>query len=115
MLHERQQSGLPPFTSLALLRAEAAKAELARDFLSAAAELAGTAAGTLADAVTMYPPVPHSVPRVADVDRMQMLVESASRPALQRFLSAWLPLLHTLRASHRGVLRWAVDVDPTAI
>ena len=44
-----------------------------------------------------------------------MLVESASRPALQRLLAAWTPPLHALRAAHRGVLRWAVDVDPLAI
>ena len=111
LLEERRQTGLPPFSSLALLRAEAAKAEVARDFLAAAAELAGT----LPESVTLYPPVPHAVPRVADVERMQMLVESSSRPALQRMLAGWLPLLHALRSSHRGVLRWAVDVDPSAI
>jgi primosomal protein N' (replication factor Y) len=44
-----------------------------------------------------------------------MLVESASRPALQRFLAAWLPRLHMLRRSRKGLARWAVDVDPLAI
>jgi primosomal protein N' (replication factor Y) len=34
---------------------------------------------------------------------------------LQAVLGAWLPGLHELRAQHRGVLRWAVDVDPLAI
>jgi len=52
---------------------------------------------------------------VADVERMQMLLESASRGALQRLLALWLPQLHGLRATHKGVLRWAVDVDPLAI
>jgi len=52
---------------------------------------------------------------------MQMLVESASRGALQRFLARWLPALHDLRRGHAGraaperILRWAVDVDPSAI
>ena len=44
-----------------------------------------------------------------------MLVESPARPALQRMLAAWLPGLHGLRAQHKGLLRWAVDVDPLAI
>ncbi len=44
-----------------------------------------------------------------------MLVESPSRAALQRALAAWLPQLQGLRASHKAVLRWAVDVDPLAI
>ena len=64
--------------------------------------------------VTLYPAVPPPVARVAGVERMQMLIESASRVALQRLLSNGLPELHALRARHR-VLRWAVDVDPLAI
>jgi primosomal protein N' (replication factor Y) (superfamily II helicase) len=63
----------------------------------------------------MYPPVPPPIARVADVERIQMLVESAARPALQRFLQAWQPVLHRLRPAHKGVLRWAVDVDPMGI
>jgi primosomal protein N' (replication factor Y) len=46
---------------------------------------------------------------------MQMLVESPSRAALQRMLAAWVPGLQALRSVHKGVLRWAVDVDPLAI
>jgi len=42
-------------------------------------------------------------------------VESPSRVALQRLLAAWLPQLHALRAQHKGLIRWAVDVDPLAI
>jgi primosomal protein N' (replication factor Y) len=63
----------------------------------------------------VYPPVPLTVSRVADLERMQMLIESASRTRLQRFLAAWLPHLHELRHETRGLARWAVDVDPLAI
>ena len=59
--------------------------------------------------------MPPPVAKVADVERMQMLVESPSRRVLQRMLAAWLPGLHELRARHKGLLRWAVDVDPLAI
>jgi len=52
---------------------------------------------------------------VAGVERLQMLLESPSRPALQRFLAAWLPELHALRPAHKGLARWAIDVDPLAI
>ena len=116
-LEERRMAGLPPFTHLALVRAEARHAAAARSFLLAAAELARDLPG--GESVRLYPPVPASVARVADVDRMQMLVESGSRAGLQRMLAAWLPLLHGLRQTRRGVdervLRWAVDVDPLAI
>jgi primosomal protein N' (replication factor Y) (superfamily II helicase) len=63
----------------------------------------------------VFRPVPPVVAKVADVQRMQMLVESPSRAALQRMLAGWLPGLQALRAQHKGLLRWAVDVDPLAI
>ena len=116
-LKERASAGLPPFSHLAVLRADARTAEAARAFLQAAGDLASHLPG--ADQVTVYPPVPLSVAKVADVERMQMLLESASRVALQRFLALWLPALHTLRRERAGaderILRWAVDVDPSAI
>ena len=109
-LSEREAAGLPPFTHLALLRAEARTQDAARDFLQAACDAAEPP-----PAVALYAPVPVAVQRVANVERAQLLVESASRPALQRFLADWLPALHALRGAHKSLLRWAVDVDPLAI
>jgi primosomal protein N' (replication factor Y) len=68
-----------------------------------------------ADGVTVYPPVPLAIPRVANIERMQMVAESAARARLQRFLTAWMPRLHELRSEIKGLARWAVDVDPSAI
>ena len=46
-----------------------------------------------------------------------MLVESHSRQALQRFLWAWQPRLLQGRSlpEARGLIRFAVDVDPLAV
>jgi primosomal protein N' (replication factor Y) len=112
-LEERRAAGLPPFAHLALLRAEARDGATAQGFLRRAAEQA--AALPQADGVRVYPPVPLTVSRVANLERMQMLAESPSRSRLQRFLSAWLPHLHQLRGEVKGLARWAVDVDPLAI
>lgn len=110
-LKERQQAAMPPFAFQALLRAEARTQEVAQDFLRQAA--AG-AQGLPGDGhVVVYSPVPMTVQRVANVERAQLLLESSSRPALQAFLAAWQPVLHGLRL--RGLIRWAVDVDPLAI
>jgi primosomal protein N' (replication factor Y) (superfamily II helicase) len=109
-LAERRALGLPPFVHLALLRAEAREAASAQAFLDAAAALPAPAG------IVRYAPVPTSVARVAGVERMQLLVESASRAQLQHWLADWLPQLHALRsarsADFKGLLRWAVDVDP---
>jgi primosomal protein N' (replication factor Y) len=110
-LKEREQAGMPPFGFQALVRAEARTQEVAQAFLAAAAE----EAAQLDDAsrVTVYSPVPMTVQRVANVERAQLLVESGSRAALQRFLAHWQPVLQGLRV--KGLIRWAVDVDPLAI
>ncbi|MDP4301323.1 primosomal protein N' [Leptothrix discophora] len=117
-LLERQQAGLPPFSHLALLRCEARTQESAMAFLAQAARRAAelqTQQPAWAD-ILVYPPVPPSVQRVANVERAQMLVESPSRPALQRLLAAWLPSFQDdARQAGARVLRWAVDVDPLAI
>ena len=109
-LAERRSAGLPPFAALALIRADARTNAAASGFLQAAALLAREHAG-----VTVYEPVPPFVAKLAGVERMQMLLESPSRVALQRMLSDWLPALQGLRAQHKGLIRWAVDVDPLSI
>ncbi|HEY4081809.1 MAG TPA: primosomal protein N' [Burkholderiaceae bacterium] len=112
-LAERESAHLPPVSHLALLRAEAKTAEIAQAFLEAAA----LAAQDLPESqhALIYPPVPLSVARVADVERMQMLIEASHRGALQRLLALWLPQLHAIRREHKGLIRWAIDVDPLAI
>jgi primosomal protein N' (replication factor Y) (superfamily II helicase) len=110
-LREREQAGMPPFGSQALLRAEARSQEAAQAFLHAASAAASGLDG--AERVMLYSAVPMSIQRVANVERAQMLIESPSRSALQRFLAAWQPVLHAMR--EKGLIRWAVDVDPLAI
>jgi primosomal protein N' (replication factor Y) (superfamily II helicase) len=112
-LADRRAAGLPPFSHLALLRAEARDPAVALAWLKAAAEGAATLPASAG--VTVYPPVPPAVAKVAGIERLQMLVESASRLQLQRLLADWVPALHRLRQQHKGLARWAIDVDPLAI
>ncbi|MEY4766737.1 MAG: hypothetical protein RI907_3410 [Pseudomonadota bacterium] len=119
-LKEREQAGLPPYASLAMLRAEGKTQEAAQAFLADAAALVGELAGSLLTkdgGITVYPAVPSPVAKVANVERAQLLIESPSRPLLQRFLQAAQPTWLALGKHHRrgGLLRWAVDVDPLAI
>jgi primosomal protein N' (replication factor Y) (superfamily II helicase) len=110
-LLERQQAAMPPFAWQALLRADARTQEVAQAFLQAAADAAPGLPAS--DRVVVYAPVPLAVQRVANVERAQLLLESGSRPALQAFLAAWQPVLQGLRP--RGLIRWAIDVDPLAV
>jgi primosomal protein N' (replication factor Y) len=122
-LLERAQAGMPPFSAQALVRAEARTQEAAQAFLSLArasaledmAQWPGWA--PILEQVFVYPAVPMSIQRIANVERAQMLVESPSRSALQKFLAAWHAVLHATRADPacKGLIRWAVDVDPLSI
>ncbi len=116
-LAERQAAGLSPFGFSALLRADAKTQEVAQGFLNAAAQAAQERQINGHDRVTPYPAVPMTIQRVANIERAQMLVESPSRAALQRFLTAWQPLLFELRkqAEFKSLARWVMDVDPLTI
>ncbi|MEI6550737.1 MAG: primosomal protein N' [Betaproteobacteria bacterium] len=122
-LKERLEAGLPPSTFQALIRSDAREQAVAQAFLNHAhAQLQSLEGLNAKDAaalaeVRVYPAVPMSIQRVANVERAQMLIESASRKALHRVLELLQEQLHASRSEpqHKGLIRWLVDVDPLAI
>jgi primosomal protein N' (replication factor Y) len=122
-LKERLEAGLPPSTFQALIRSDAREQAVAQAFLNHAhAQLQSLEGLNAKDAaalaeVSVYPAVPMSIQRVANVERAQMLIESASRKALHRVLELLQEQLHVSRSEpqHKGLIRWLVDVDPLAI
>jgi primosomal protein N' (replication factor Y) (superfamily II helicase) len=98
----------PPFVFQALLKAQANTLERALGFLTRAA--AAAPAVNEDGAVFVYDPVPMSLFRLMDVERGQLLVESASRSALHRFLKRWTGQM----ASETGVA-WRIEVDPQEV
>ncbi len=116
-LKERDQAHLAPFSHSALLRADARSQATAQEFLRMASELArqDTALAPLLAFVRLYAAVPMTIAKVANVERAQLLVESNSRPRLQQFLTQWQPLLRQSAKQTKGLLRWAIDVDPSSI
>ena len=122
-LKERLEAGLPPSTFQALIRSDARAQAVAQAFLNHAnaqlqsLEGLGTHDASALAEVSVYPAVPMSIQRVANVERAQMLIESASRKALHRVLELLQEQLHASRSEpqHKGLIRWLVDVDPLAI
>jgi primosomal protein N' (replication factor Y) len=114
-LAERESAAMPPYGFQALLRADARTQAAAQAFLNAAAEQGADLPHR--EEITLYPAVPLTIQRVANVERAQLLVESNSRAALQRFLAAWQPVLLACRSlpQARGLVRFAVDVDPLVV
>jgi len=114
-LDERKSLGLPPYAYQALLVAEGRELAQALQFLEEVRGLPGAdkQAYPFLNQVVLYDPVPLRVVRVANVERAQLLVESQSRPALQRFLARWSEDLFLLGRESR--VRYSLEVDPFEI
>ncbi len=106
-LAERADASLPPYSHLALLRAEGPGPDAPRAFLSAAYALAESLGS---HGVMLLGPVPAPMERRAGRHRAQLLLQAQSRAALQRLLSAWAPALEGLKEGRK--VRWSLDVDP---
>jgi primosomal protein N' (replication factor Y) len=110
-IRERKAARMPPFVHHALLTAAARTMEQALEFLRHCAQL--REALEREHKISLFDAVPMPLARLASESRAQLLVESAQRPQLHAFLREWLPLIRAQGA--RGVLRWAIEVDPQAI
>ncbi|MFO7542130.1 MAG: primosomal protein N' [Thiobacillus sp.] len=104
LLAERKQLELPPFTRQVLLRAEAKTMDAALAFLHRAAALAPEMTE-----VSVFGATPAPMARVANLERAQLLIQSANRVALQAFVRDWRPQLDIIKPR---VARWSLDVDP---
>lgn len=107
-LEERRIAQWPPFSRLALLRADARNPKAVEEFLAAAAWQ-----GRAAQGVKILGPATALIARRADRHRAHLLIEAPGRPQLHRFLGGWLPQVESLKA--RQGLRWSLDVDPTEV
>lgn len=106
LLNERQQSALPPYNYMALLRSEGLEKQLQYNFLEKAARDLRKSAGQL----EVYGPIPAPMEKRAGKYRMQLLVLSDSRRSLARNLGNLCLDIESWAESKR--VRWSVDIDP---
>ena len=106
-LEERRGARLPPFASLALVRAEALQREEPQSFLR---DAEACARARPHPGVSVLGPVPSPMERRAGRYRAQLLVDACSRAVMQRFLPGWIADLEALPSARK--VRWSVDVDP---
>ncbi len=107
VLEERRQAELPPYTSMALIRAESTQRDAPQDFLMQARQAAEM---SLDPHVQLFGPVPAPMERRAGRYRAQLLIQATQRNHLHRLLNDWIPKLEALPAARR--VRWSLDVDP---
>lgn len=106
-LLERAEAHWPPFSRLAVLRAEAASRDDVMAFLEAAYQQLSQSGSA---SVRILGPAPAAMERRAGRYRAQLLLESRDRGPLHRLLTAGLPRIESLTEARR--VRWSLDVDP---
>jgi len=101
---------LPPFSYMALLRAEAVTAAQPMEFLKQAKMLAEDLAVT---GTELWGPLPSPMEKRAGRFRAQLFIQSGKRAALHKLLHPWVLALEQSKLGRK--VRWSVDVDPLDI
>jgi len=109
-LEERRAAGWPPYTRIAVLRAEAARREPVNAFLARAR---AAASHLFQERVEILGPAAAPMERRGGHYRAQLLTRAATHAPLQRLLGAWIPMVEALPEARR--VRWSVDVDPVEL
>jgi len=108
LLKEREMLHWPPYSYLALLRAEAPRQAAPMQFLSDAAVQASSLPAS--ENVMLLGPVPAPMEKRAGRYRAQLLIQSEGRASLHALLSVWLPMIESMKSARQ--VRWSLDVDP---
>jgi primosomal protein N' (replication factor Y) len=106
-LAERQAAQWPPFSFLALLRAEAVDMQKPYEFLNEAKQLA---LALDAGGVLISGPVAAPMEKRAGRFRAQLLLQANKRSELHRVLKPWIKQLEESKSGRK--VRWSLDVDP---
>ena len=107
MLEERRDAGLPPWTNLAMVRAEAQKASDAAEFLRGVARRIDTAA------IQVAGPLAAILQRRAGFWRYQLWLMSESRATLSAETVRLTGIIEDMREAR--TVRWHIDVDPMEV
>lgn len=111
-LQERKLAEYPPYTHIALLRAEAVEQSEAMKFLDHMYQQAKNliASNPQMKPVRLSEPIPSAMEKRAGRYRAQLLVQAGTRSPLHSFLSNWRSVIDKARQSRK--VRWSLDVDP---
>ena len=109
LLTERQTSRMPPYSFMALIRAESKRAENAKALLTLAAHIAYSRFPP-SQSCSYLGPIPAFMERRNDRFRYQLQIHCNNRQLRKQLLAQLITELNTHSLSQR--VRWSVDVDP---
>jgi primosomal protein N' (replication factor Y) len=111
-LKERRETRLPPFSFLAVIRAQATDQARPTEFLQSVKQLANSLIST-DQQVETFGPIPSIMEKRAGKFRAQLLIQSNSRNHLGKLLAGLINRTEQLNIGSR--VRWSIDVDPLDI
>ncbi|MDP5255788.1 MULTISPECIES: primosomal protein N' [unclassified Vibrio] len=109
-LRERQLAQLPPFSFLALFKAESNHNEEVELFLRQVRATLEAHPLCQQHAIEILGPAPSPIAKRAGKFRWQLLVQAPSRPALHQLLFGSKTVIATLPNSKK--VRWHIDIEP---
>ncbi len=109
MLDDRKQCLWPPFSYLAMFRAEASNKSAPEEFLQLVALIARNNMQS-GSGISVLGPIPAPMPIRAGKFRYQLLLQAGSRQSLQRHLQNVVFKLESEKTAKS--VRWSLDVDP---
>ncbi|MGF1752608.1 primosomal protein N' [Vibrio makurazakiensis] len=108
-LAERKQAMLPPYTFMALFRAEANDSLLVENFLRQVRHTLES--HPLFDGYCMVlGPTPAPLAKRAGKSRWQLILQTQTRSQMQKLLASAKPAIHLLPTSKK--VRWSIDIEP---
>ncbi len=107
LIEERQQTELPPFTHLALIRAEAVDQQCPMLFLEQARLLLEK---NSQNDVLLMGPFPALMERRAGRYRAQLLIQANTRKQLQSLFASQITQIENHKTAKK--VRWSIDIDP---
>ncbi|MCW8856160.1 MAG: primosomal protein N', partial [Kangiella sp.] len=105
ILAERQAGQLPPYTSMALFRAEASTLQYPIEFLNEVAKQLAQVPG-----LGCFGPFPAPMAKRAGKMRAQLLCQAEQRGLIQRALKPVISIIEQLPSARK--VRWSIDIDP---
>lgn len=105
LLQERKDTLLPPYSHIALFRAESLKKQDAQDFLREVSSLFTNSN----DALEVLGPVACTISRKAGRFRFQLMLNSSNRAQLHQLIAQHLPTIESSKRASK--IRWSLDID----
>ncbi|NOX07992.1 MAG: primosomal protein N' [Gammaproteobacteria bacterium] len=106
-LKERAEARLPPFSYMAILRAEASNPQAPMDFLQ---QIADQLPNNPSENIDIWGPLSASMEKRAGRYRYQLILQATKRSALHPLLDQIISQISKLKSASK--VRWSLDVDP---